>query len=213
MKITTTEGGYLSKSCAFERKVRESNFEVHPMSYNFVDHLMLLPDQVDAYITTNGGGELSKNHDFCHTANKNGYDVTSTATDASFQNGMVERPYQILKERMRCMLYAARLGTEFWFNAIIHVTWLYNRTYHSAIGITPYEAYTGCIPSLNSLITFGTKITAKRPGNQSNTLNPWTYDDIFLGYQNTKHNIWYWDVHTGTTKIATHDSKDELQIW
>ena len=77
--------------------------------------------------------------------------------------------------------------------------------------MTPFEAYTGCIPSLDSLITFGTKITAKKPGDRPTTLNPWTYDGIFLGYQNTKNNIRYWDVHTGTTKTATHDSKDELQ--
>ena len=209
MTITTTKGGYLSKSRAFASTVGESNFEVHPTSCNYIDHLM--PDHVDAYIMTDGGGELSKNHGFCSTADKNGYDVTSTATDASFQNGMVERPHQTLKERMRCMLYAARLRTEFWSDAIIHATWLYNRTYHSAIGMTPFEAYTGRLPSLDSLITFGTKITAKRPGDGPNTLNPWTYDGIFLGYQNTKNNIRYWDVHTGTTKTATHDSKDELQ--
>ena len=104
MTITTTKGGYLSKSRAFASTVGESNFDVHPTSCNYIDHLM--PDQVDAYIMT-GCGELSKNHGFCSTANKNGYDVTSTATDASFQNGMVERPHRTLKERMRCMLYAA----------------------------------------------------------------------------------------------------------
>ena len=90
---------------------------------------------------------------------------------------------------MRCILYAARLGTEFWSDAIIHATWLYNQTYHSAIGMTPYKAYTSRLSSLDSLITFETKITAKRPGDRPNTLNPWTYDGIFLGYQNTKNNI------------------------
>ena len=40
---------------------------------------------------------------------------------------------------------------------------------------------------------------------------PWMYDGIFLGYQNTMHNIRYWDVCTGTMKVAKHDSKDETQ--
>ena len=88
MTITTTKGGYLSKSRAFASKVGESNFEVHPTSCNYINHLM--PDQVDAYIMTDGGGELAKSHGFRKTANTNGYDVTSTATDASFQNGMVK---------------------------------------------------------------------------------------------------------------------------
>ena len=43
-----------------------------------------MSDQVDAYITTDGGGELSKNHGFRCTANNHGYKVTSTATNASF---------------------------------------------------------------------------------------------------------------------------------
>ena len=58
------------------------------------------------------------------------------------------------------MLYSAQLGTEFWADAIIYVAWLYNRTYHSAIKMTPIQAYLGQIPALDSLITFGAKITA-----------------------------------------------------
>ena len=77
--------------------------------------------------------------------------------------------------------------------------------------MTPIQAYSGQIPALDSLITFGAKITAKQPGTRPTSLNPWTYDGIFLGYQNTMHNIRYWDVHTGTMKIAKHDSKDEIQ--
>ena len=98
MKITTTEDVYLTKSCAFEITVKKSNFEVHPTFCIFVDHLM--PDQADAYITTDGGDELSHSHDFCCTANTHGYDVTTTAADASFQNGMVKCLHCTLKERI-----------------------------------------------------------------------------------------------------------------
>ena len=93
-----------------------------------------------------------------------GYNTTITAADVSFQNGIVERPHHTLKEQMRCLLYAARLRVEFWADTLKHVTWLYNCTYHSAIDITLLQAYTGHVPVLVSLITFGTKITAKRPG-------------------------------------------------
>ena len=55
--------------------------------------------------------------------------------------------------------------------------------------MTPIQAYSGQIPTLDSLITFGTKITAKQPGTRPTSLNPWRYDGIFLGYQNTMHNI------------------------
>jgi hypothetical protein len=110
------------------------------------------------------------------------------------------------------MMYSARLGTEFWADALLHATWLYNRIYHSKIKMTPLQAFLGQIPSLDSLITFGAKITAKKPRNRPTTLNPWSYDGIFLGYQNTMYNIKYWDVNTGAVKTAEHDSKDEIQF-
>jgi hypothetical protein len=71
----------------------------------------LLPDHVKSTITTDGGGKLSKSHDSTKVCNSHGYEVNSTAADSSSQNGMVERPHQTLKERMRCMMYSARLGT------------------------------------------------------------------------------------------------------
>jgi hypothetical protein len=108
-------------------------------------------------------------------------------------------------------MYSARLGTEFWVDALLHATWLYNQTYRSKIKMTPLQAFSGQIPALNSLITFGAKITAKKLGTRPTTFNPWAYDGIFLGYQNTKHNIKYWDINTGSIKTAKHNSKDEIQ--
>ena len=95
-------------------------------------------DWYEATVTTDGGGELYKSDKFKKTCNQHGYEVHTTAADASFQNGIVERPHRTLKERMRCMLYASRLGSEFWTDALLHAVWLYNRTYHSAIKTTPY---------------------------------------------------------------------------
>jgi hypothetical protein len=71
--------------------------------------------------------------------------------------------------------------------------------------MTPLHAFSGQIPTLDSLITFGAKITAKKPGNRPTTLNLWSYDGIFLGYQNSMHNIKYWGINTGAIKTAKHD--------
>ena len=45
-----------------------------------------MPDHVDAYIQTDGGGEFAASHAFRTTCGGHGYDVTSTAPDASHQN-------------------------------------------------------------------------------------------------------------------------------
>ena len=37
------------------------------------------------------------------------------------------------------------------------------------------------------------------------------YNGIFLGYQNTMHNIRYWEVITGIIKTVKHNSKDKIQ--
>ena len=42
------------------------------------------------------------------------------APNSSSQNGMVEQPHCMIKEKMQFMLYAARLGTEFWVDALLH---------------------------------------------------------------------------------------------
>jgi hypothetical protein len=179
--ITTSETGYIAKSRAFEDMVREQQYVVQPTDDDIDFFGDLLPDHVEATITTDGGGELSKSHDLKRVCNSHCYEVNSTAADSSSQNGIVERPHRTLKERMRCMLYSSRLGTEFWADVLLHATWLYNRTYHSTIKMTPLQAFSGQIPVLDSLITFGAKITANGPGTRPTTLNPWAYDGIFLG--------------------------------
>mmetsp|Transcript_55054 Transcript_55054/g.61514 ORF Transcript_55054/g.61514 Transcript_55054/m.61514 type:complete len:199 (+) Transcript_55054:154-750(+) len=145
----------------------------------------LLSDQVNTMITTDGGGKISALYEVRWTANSHWYELNTTASDASSQNGIVQQPHTTLKDTMRCMLYSARLGTESWADVIMHATWLYNRTYHRSIKIISIQAYLGQIPALNSLIIFGAKLTAEKPGTRPTATNLWIYDEISLGYQNT----------------------------
>ena len=113
--ITTSETGYLAKSKAFAATVNLLKYKIRKTDNDYFTDLLpsLLPDQVNASITTDGGGELSGSHDLRRVANSNGYEINTTAADSSSSNGIVERPHRTLKERMRCMLYSARLGIEF----------------------------------------------------------------------------------------------------
>ena len=85
------------------------------------------------------------------TIEDHGYKHQVTAANSSSQNGMIERPHRTLKEKMRCILYSSRLGTEFWVDAILHAIWLYNRTYHLAIMKTPFEAMEQMKPKVRRL--------------------------------------------------------------
>jgi hypothetical protein len=137
--------------------------------------------------------------------------VETTAPDASNQNGLAERPHKTLKERVRCLLYTAGLGTMFWADALLHAVWLYNRTFHSQIDKTPFQAYTKRIPTLDGLITFGCRVTPKKAGRRNTATDPNSYDGIFLGYRATQDNIRYWDLNAQRERSATHMSKDEVQ--
>jgi hypothetical protein len=74
--ITTISGtGYLAKSQAFEDRVREQQYVIQPTDDDIDFFGDLLPNHVEATITTDGGGELSRSHDLTKVCNSHGYEV------------------------------------------------------------------------------------------------------------------------------------------
>jgi len=72
-----------------------------------------------SFIRTDKGGELWASHSFQHM-------VQPTASDASFQNGIAERPNHTLGDMMRSLLMSANLGPEYWSWALLHAIYLKN---------------------------------------------------------------------------------------
>jgi histone deacetylase 1/2 len=153
-KITTTPGGLLDKSKSFATACTERGYECDTLDFdlNFEDSGLDTPRHT---VRTDNGGELAGSTAFGQIIAEHGYIVEPTAPDASNQNGLAERPHKTLKERVRCLLYTAGLGIFFLADPLLHSVWLYNRTYHSRIEKTPFQAYTKRIPTLDGLITFG----------------------------------------------------------
>jgi hypothetical protein len=208
--ITTTPGGLLAKSRSFKTTCKEIGYECGTLDFdlNMEDTGLETPRHT---IRTDNGGELAGSTDFCQEIANHGYLVEPTAPDASNQNGLAERPHKTLKERVRCLLYTASLGILFWADALLHAVWLYNRTYHSRIEKTPFQAYTKRIPTLDGLLTFGCRVTPKKAGRRNTAADPNSYDGIFLGYRATQDNIRYWDTNAQRERSATHMAKDEVQ--
>jgi hypothetical protein len=88
--------------------------------------------------------------------------------------------------------------------------WLYNHTYHSAIDMTPHQAFTRRKPTLDNLLTFGCRVTPKMARDRTSTLDPNSHHGIFLGYL-PNNDIRYWDVNTQAKTTAGHGEYDELQ--
>ena len=70
---------------------------------------------------------------------------------------------------------------------------------------TPYQAWTGKIPCLDGLLTFGAKITSKKARSRRNAGDANIYHGIFLGYRATMENIVYWDLHSHSKRTAKHN--------
>src|SRR5688500_12508557 len=102
------------------------------------------------------------------------------------------------------MLYALGLPPRFWSSALTHAVYLKNCLWHSAISMTPFEAYSGQQPSLSHLCVFGSKVTARRPGKPAGKLDCHVAHGIFLGYGSTDAHIRYFDISTGQIKLSNH---------
>jgi hypothetical protein len=104
----------------------------------------------------------------------------------------------------------AILGAEFWADALVYASYLYNRTYHTAIGKTPFEAWNGTQPDLGHIRTFGSSVTVKKPGRRPTKGDPHCYHGIFLRYTATRKNLVYYDINSKRTKTAAHKLMDEF---
>ena len=105
------------------------------------------------------GGELGKSAKFQAMIGKCGFQLEQTGSDSSAQNGIAESPNRVYGQMMRCLLYNAELGSEYWSWALQHAVYIKNRLYHSSIKSTPYQQFTGIIPDLSSLLFFRKKLS------------------------------------------------------
>ncbi|MBW0553543.1 hypothetical protein O181_093258 [Austropuccinia psidii MF-1] len=73
------------------------------------------------------------------------------------QNGKIERTNRTISEMARTSLLAANLPHNLWPYAFKHAVWIFNRTLHADIKLTPYETVGKRKPSLLDLRVFGSK--------------------------------------------------------
>jgi len=162
-------------------------------------------------IRTDGDGALAQSSEFRRMCLHNhGYVVEPTGPDTSSQNGRAERPHRTFADMVRCLLYTAGLGTEFWADALIFAAYIYVRLHHSQLGMSPFQAWTGKKAELGHIRAFGSRVTVKQPGERDTKLDPNHYDGILLRYTATSANVVYYDQVTGKEKIARHRSIDEI---
>ena len=95
----------------------------------------------------------------------------TAGTEAHNSQATVERVIGTLKMKMRAMMYTAQCDPNMWSHALLHATYLYNRTPHSAlkeqnICKCPLEAATKKTPDYGRLRVFGCATYETIPAQQ-----------------------------------------------
>ncbi|KXJ71678.1 hypothetical protein RP20_CCG019945 [Aedes albopictus] len=99
------------------------------------------------------------------------------------QNGVAERMNRTLVEKARCMLNDAKLGKEFWAEAVSTAAYLVNRCPTRSLEYkTPEEAWTGKKPNLRHLKIFGSNVMTHVPKVKRKKFDPKSKKGIFVGY-------------------------------
>eukprot|EP00253_Pinus_taeda_P035723 PITA_35723 len=132
--------------------------------------------------TDNGGEFCSKEfEEFCK---KCGIAWQKTIPYTPQQNGVAERMNKTLMERARSMLSGAKLGQEFWAEAVDTACYLVNRSPSSVLeDKTPQKVWTGKKPSLSHLRVFGCDAYVHVPKEKRTKLDRKSEKCIFIGYK------------------------------
>ncbi|KAF8720239.1 GAG-pre-integrase domain, partial [Rhizoctonia solani] len=98
------------------------------------------------------------------------------------QNGRAEQDLWSLQDWVRAMMLDAGLPQGWWAETVTTAVYIMNQSPHSAIDVTPFEAWTGVCPLVSNLCAFGSKCFAVHTLGTAKTLDPCSTECQFLGY-------------------------------
>lgn len=98
-------------------------------------------------------------------------------------NGPAERLGQTLYRKAAPLLKYAGLDSKFWPEGIKHALYLYKRSPHSRIKMTPFEKSTGRKPYIGHIRCFGSKIYYSNSGPSKKFTHEKAKSGILVGYE------------------------------
>ena len=98
------------------------------------------------------------------------------------QNGVAERHNRTLMDMVRSMMSYSTLPLSLWMEALKTAIYILNRVPSKSVPKTPYEMWTGRVPSLNHLRVWGSPAEAKVFNPNIGKLDPKTVSCHFIGY-------------------------------
>jgi transposase InsO family protein len=158
-------------------------------------------------LRSDGGGEYIGGQ-FQDFLKQEGIEHQLTMPDSPEQNGVAERYNRTLIEGVRAMLHGAKMSKGFWGEAVLCFNYTRNRTWvkGSAEDVTPYEGWTGHVPSVVHLRPFGCPVMVHVVDRKRRKLDPKSYQGTFLGYSLNRAGYRVWD----GSRFAVAESRDVI---
>jgi transposase InsO family protein len=155
--ITFTDD-YLRESIVYLMKNKSKAFH----KYKNYEAIMKWQRNIDIKsFITDGGGEYTSNK-FEEYLRDQGTLHKITVHDTPESNGIAERLNRTLVEKTHPMLFESKLPNFLWGYAILHMTYLKNRTYMKSLpDKTPYKMGHHSKPNLNNSFEWGTEVYVK----------------------------------------------------
>ena len=125
-----------------------------------------------------------------------------TAPYTPEQNGRAERELRTIMESARAMLFSRKLPNYLWAEAVNTAVYILNRTPSTQVEKTPFEEWTGQIPSLDHIRTFGCTAYEHIPKQLRKKLEPRSKKKILVGYDNKTNNYRLFDSETEKVTIS-----------
>jgi len=152
-------------------------------------------------------GALANSSEFCDFLLQRHISLETTGGYASFLNGKVERHHRTIAQMVRAMLLNSGLPSTLWCYAAEAAADIYRYTYHSALQMTPYEAWYGTKPHINNLRVWGCYVYVRIPDPKK--LDHRVTRGHYLGFTKSRLIVRWYDPSTQTVKHASAVRFDE----
>jgi len=153
-------------------------------------------------------GALANSSEFTDFLVQKSIAMETTGGHASFLNGKIERPHRTISQMVRAMLLNSGLPNKLWCYAAETAADIYRYTYHSALGMTPYEAWYGTKPHINNLRVWGCYVYVRVP--DPTKLSHRVTRGYFLGFTKSRLIVRWYDPSTSMVKHASAVRFDEF---
>ena len=164
------------------------------------------------FIQTDEGGELGRSTDFLQTLTNLECIYMGTGRSGSSFNGLVERPNRTIANSVRAKLLNAGLSDKFWCYVAEDANFKLRRTLHTALDVTPYEAWNNTKPKYSDMKIWGCHIYIVDTDVTRTKLDNRTYVGLFMKFSATTKIIVYYNPTTKKFGRTSHAYFDELNI-